>query len=342
MKIAVDGMGGDGAPRTVVLGMEMAHRRMPDVSFLLVGDEARLKPLVSKHSKLADKTEILHTTQVVEAETKPTDALRGLKQSSMRLAVQAVKEGRAQAVLSAGNTGAYMALSKLGLGTVAGITRPAIISQIPTRKGESAFLDLGGNLACNSRHLVEFALMGRLFVQHILFKSRPTVGLLNVGSEASKGVKELKDASAALAKLIPNDFHGFVEGDDLFKGTVDVVVTDGFSGNLVLKGCEGAFSFFADGLKAALMSSWRGRLGAWLAKPALGALKEQMDPRKYNGACWLGLSGVAVKSHGGTDAFGFAHAIEVAADMVKYDIPQRISQGVADVLNKSVFEDKAS
>lgn len=334
MKLAIDGMGGDQAPGVIIEGMAQALQRSPEISFILYGNEKTIAPVLDKYPALCNATRMHHTDEVVTADMKPSEALRGLKASSMRLALQAVKEGNATGALSAGNTGAYMALSKIILGTIPGITRPAIISQIPTRTGESVFLDLGGNLVCNSRHLVEFAVMGRLFAQHILFKKNPTIGLLNVGSEASKGMQHLKDAFVALKKIFQDDFVGFVEGDDLFHGQVDVIVADGFSGNVALKASEGSFKFFAEALKRSFRVSLRARLGYLLAAPAFHALRLQLDPRKYNGACWLGLKGIAVKSHGGTDAFGFRHAIAVAKDMVQANMSQLIAQGVAALEDK--------
>lgn len=319
MKIAIDGMGGDRAPGSIVAGMALAHRRLPHLSFLLFGDQARLKPLLARNPELEKAVTLHHTPEVVGPALKPADAIRGLKKSSMRLAVQAAADGDADAVVSAGNTGAYMALSKLILKTLPGISRPAIISQMPNLKGESVFLDLGGNLVCNARNLVEFAIMGSLFAKNILFRKEPTVGLMNIGSEDTKGRKEIQEAARVLKDVLPG-FQGFVEGSDLGKGTVDVFVADGFAGNVALKTAEGTALFLMESLKKCFMQSWRGRLAGLLAAPLLRAMRYQLDPRKYNGACWLGLSGLAVKSHGGTDALGFSYAIEVAVDMAKTNL----------------------
>jgi glycerol-3-phosphate acyltransferase PlsX len=246
----------------------------------------------------------------------------------MRLAIEAVREGHAAGVVSAGNTGAYMALAKIILRPLPGIDRPAIISQIPTQRGESLFLDLGGNVECQLRHLVEFSLMGEMFARHVFGLAAPSVGLLNVGSEALKGPDLLKQTAHVLSQL-PLNFQGFVEGNDIPKGGVDVIVTDGFTGNVAIKTGEGVMGFVFEALRKGLQSSWRGRLGYLIAKPVFKALRYQLDPRKYNGAFWLGLNGVAVKSHGGTDAYGFAHALEMAFDIVRAGLNGKIATEIA-------------
>ncbi len=336
LPIAIDGLGGDKAPFSVVEGMSLALVRLPQLSFCLFGDEAMLMPLLKKDKKLARVTSIVHAPERVEATTKPGEALR-IRKSSMRLAIESVKKGQCAAVVSGGNTGAYLALAKMVLKTLQGISRPAIVSQVPHARGESVFLDLGGNVSCNARNLVEFALMGYCFAKHVLFRHHPRVGLLNVGSELLKGPKVLQETSDILREILPH-FHGFVEGNDITKGTVDVVVTDGFSGNVALKMGEGVLDFFVSSLRTAFRSSWCARLGYWMAKPALKGVFAQLDPRRYNGAFWLGVDGVAVKSHGGTDALGFSHAIETAFDISKSRLNEKIKEEMAALESHHVFQ----
>ena len=233
VSIAIDGSGGDNAPMCLVRGMSLARLRLPQLSFVLFGDEKILRPMLDEEPLLKKVTRVVHTSERVEASTKPADALR-MSETSMRLAIESVQKGECSAVVSAGNTGAYLALSKVILRTIKGIARPAIVSQIPHAHGESVFLDLGGNIDCNARNLVEFGLMGHCFAKHVLCCSHPRVGLLNVGSEVLKGPAYLQKAYDTLSEILP-DFYGFVEGNDITQGTVDVIDADGFSGNLALK-----------------------------------------------------------------------------------------------------------
>lgn len=328
--IALDGMGGDNAPGAVVAGADAILERHPQLRFLIFGDEAQLKPLVAATSRLKGAAEIRHTDVVVRGDDKPSQALRKGRQSSMGLAIEAVKEGQAVGVVSAGNTGALMALAKFGLRTLAGIDRPAIASLLPTRRGESVMLDLGANIECDARNLVEFAVMGAQFARALLGRLKPTVGLLNVGSEEMKGHEELRQAAERLRSYedLPFTFHGFIEGDDIGAGTVDVVVTDGFTGNVALKTAEGTAKLITNYMSLALRRSWTTRLGALLALPALRALRERLDPRQYNGGVFLGLNGITVKSHGGTDAIGFASAIDVAVDMARSHMVELIAEDI--------------
>ena len=315
LSLAVDGMGGDKAPEVIVHGMAIAAHKHPNVNFILFGPKEMLEPLVIQHAVLPSRVTFVDTDEKITPDTKPSTAIRGLKRSSMRLAIEAVRDGKAQGCISAGNTGAYLALSKLILKTLPGIDRPAIVSQMPTARGESIMLDLGANLACSSDNLVDFALMGEAFARHVLHVSHPTVGLLNVGVEDVKGNALLQETAAKLRTQ--SFFYGFVEGDDIAKGTVDVIVTDGFTGNVALKTGEGMIRFLFETLRVGFSSSWFTKLAYFLARPVFRALKEKLDPRRYNGAVWLGLNGVAVKSHGGTDDLGFASAIEMAIHMVE-------------------------
>jgi phosphate acyltransferase len=314
--IALDAMGGDRAPVMVLRGAAMALQRAPQTRFLLFGDQNAIRPRLAKLPRLGEALTLCHTTDLVLDDAKPSMALRTGRQSSMRLAIDAVAEGRADGVVSAGNTGALMAMAKVVLKTAPGIERPAIASLFPTRRGESVMLDLGANVACDSENLVQFALMGDVFARTVMGLIEPTVGLLNVGSEDLKGNDAVRGAAARLrGALSPIHFHGFIEGDDIAAGTVDVVVTDGFTGNVAVKTAEGTAKLYSEALRAAFRHSLPARLGYLFARGALRKLGQRLDPRRYNGAVFLGLKGIAVKSHGSTDAFGFANAIGVAIDM---------------------------
>jgi phosphate acyltransferase len=314
--IALDAMGGDQAPSMVVKGAEIALQRHPDLHFLVFGEQDAVRPLLAKLPRLDDAVTLHHTSEVVADDTKPSLALRTGRQSSMRLAIEAVADGRADGVVSAGNTGALMATAKFVLKMLPGIDRPAIASLFPTRRGESVMLDLGANVECDADNLVQFALMGDVFARTVLGLMEPTVGLLNVGSEDLKGNDAVRSASARLrGALTPIHFYGFIEGDDIAAGTVDVVVTDGFTGNIAVKTAEGTAKLFSEFLEAAFRHSLPARIGYLFARSALRKLRMRSDPRRYNGAIFLGLGGIAVKSHGSTDAFGFANAIGVAVDM---------------------------
>jgi glycerol-3-phosphate acyltransferase PlsX len=266
-------------------------------------------------------------------EDKPSQALRSGRGSSMRLSIDAVHNGEAAAVVSAGNTGALMAMAKFVLKTMPGIDRPAIASFFPTLRSESVMLDLGANVQCDADNLVQFAVMGNVFARTVLGVREPTMGLLNVGSEELKGHDAVKVAHGILRQAtLPGKFVGFVEGDDITRGTVDVIVTDGFTGNVALKSIEGAVKLYSHFLRQTFKSSWIAGIGYLLARPAMNALRARVDPRRYNGAIFMGLNGVCVKSHGGTDAFGFANAIGVAVDMVTNGATEKMRQDFA-VLN---------
>ncbi|MEE9140027.1 MAG: phosphate acyltransferase PlsX [Alphaproteobacteria bacterium] len=323
--IALDAMGGDHAPAMVVEGAELARQRFPGVHFLLFGAEDRLRPLLAKLPDLAAVTTVRHTDEVVTADAKPAQALRTGHNTSMRLAIDAVHDGEADGVVSAGNTGALMAIAKFVLRTLPGIDRPAIATFFPTLRGESVMLDLGANVECDSNNLIQFAVMGEVFARTVLGLTQPTIGLLNVGAEELKGHDALRDAAMVLRNTkLPIKFRGFVEGDDIAKGTVDVIVTDGFTGNVALKTLEGTAQLIAVFLHETFRSSPMAKLGYLLARPALAKLRNRMDPRRYNGATFVGLNGIAVKSHGGTDPVGFANAIGVAVDMIKNGFNDKI------------------
>lgn len=327
LPIALDGMGGDAAPAMVVEGAALALARDRELRFVLFGDEARLRPLLDRHPALRAAVELVHTPDFVAADAKPSLALRQGRTSSMRLAIDAVKEGRVAAAVSAGNTGALMAMAKVVLRTLPGIDRPAICGVFPSRSRPVVILDLGANVACDAEALVQFAVMGTVFARAILGIEQPRIGLLNVGTEELKGDDVVRRAADMLrASPPPIRFGGFVEGTDLVEGSVDVVVTDGFTGNVALKIAEGVARMFRDALKETFTSSLRGKLGYLVARPALAALRERFDPRRHNGAMFLGLNGVVVKSHGGTDALGFSWAVKVAADLVRQNTNARITE----------------
>src|SRR5215469_1745070 len=309
-------MGGDSAPGIVLKGADIARQRYPSIDYLLFGAEEMVRPLLAKLPALSDRTALIHTDEIVADDAKPSAALRGGRGSSMRLAIDAVADGRAAGVVSAGNTGALMAMAKFVLKMLPGIDRPAIASFFPTQRGESVMLDLGFNIECDAENLVQFALMGDVFARTVLGLIEPTVGLLNVGEEDLKGNEAVRGASARLRLAVtPIRFYGFVEGDDIAAGTVDVVVTDGFTGNVAVKTAEGTAKLFTEFLEAAFRHTLLARIGYLFARGALRKLRVRCDPRRYNGAIFLGLGGIAVKSHGSTDAFGFANAISVAIDM---------------------------
>lgn len=327
-RIALDAMGGDDAPKKVIDGAALSLKNNPDINYLLVGDDAQIKPLLNAHPKLIKNSEILHTTECVLPEDKPSMALRKRKDSSMSLAVKAVAEGEAQCVVSAGNTGALMAMALFGLKPLPNVSRPAIASYFPTEiKGKrTVLLDLGANIQCSAKHLTEFAILGGTFAQVILGVDNPKIAVLNVGSEDMKGSDSVREAATLLADMkLPGTFAGFAEGDDIMKGELDVIVTDGFTGNITLKTSEGTAKLVSSMLKEAFSNSLLARLAYPLVKPALGVLKTRMDPRRYNGGVFMGLRGLCVKSHGGMDEIGFSNAIDVGALMVKGDMNSHLA-----------------
>jgi glycerol-3-phosphate acyltransferase PlsX len=327
--ISIDAMGGDHGPAVVVPAVAIAAERLAgrDLRFLLHGDRAKLEAELARSPKAAAVAEVRHTEIVVAMDDKPAQALRRGKGSSLWNAVEAVKKGEAHAAVSAGNTGALMAISKLILRMAApGLDRPAIVASWPTLKGITAVLDVGANVSSDASQLVEFAIMGEAFHRAVHGVEKPTVGLLNVGSEDVKGHEEVREAQQMLREGgFDLNYYGFVEGDDIGKGTVDVVVTDGFTGNIALKTAEGTARFVSTLLKEALTSDLQAKLGAAIAYPALKRMKSRIDPGSVNGGPLLGLNGVVVKSHGGADARGFANAIKVAADLAMSDYADQIA-----------------
>jgi glycerol-3-phosphate acyltransferase PlsX len=324
--ISLDAMGGDEGPAVVVPGAAIALDRHPDVSFLLFGDQARIAPHLEQHPQLAEHARVVHTDAVVEMQDKPSQAVRRGRSSSMWLALDAVQKQEADFMVSAGNTGALMAMAKLVLKTMPGIERPAIAALWPTLSSACIVLDLGANVGATARQLVDFALMGAAMAHAVLDIERPRVGLLNIGVEEIKGVEEVRQAHAWLKETgLPIDYRGFIEGDQIGQGIVDVVVVEGFAGNIALKTAEGTAKQMAVWMREALTSSLFAKIGAMLAMRGLQGLKERMDPRRLNGGPFLGLNGIAIKSHGGTDAFGFASAIEVGYDMAESGVLERLA-----------------
>ncbi|MBC6444212.1 MAG: phosphate acyltransferase PlsX [Alphaproteobacteria bacterium GM202ARS2] len=331
VRIAIDAMGGDRAPSIVVSGAQMAAERLKNAHFILCGDEKQLKPLLAKKPLLQSKATLVHAKDSIAASDKPSHALRHGKHSSMRYAIDAVKSNKADAVVSAGNTGALMAIARLVLRMLPTIERPAIVTSLPTIRGELVMLDLGANVQCDSQNLIQFAYMGDVYARCLWRTQNPSVGLLNVGSEDTKGHNELHNAATFLKHPKSGiNFHGFIEGDDISKGTVDVVVCDGFSGNIALKTMEGTVITVKTFLERTLRSSLLSQFAALLLKPALSRVKALIDPRLYNGAMLVGLNGIVVKSHGGTDGVGFANALCVAHELVTHDYNRRVSDALSD------------
>jgi phosphate acyltransferase len=329
--LAIDAMGGDNAPDMVVQGLEFAAERHPAARFLLIGDEPALTALLGRHKRARAVCTVRHASEVISNDMKPTAALRS-RQSSMRLAIDAVASGEASGLVSAGNTGALLTLAKIVIKSLPGIDRPAMAAIAPSSRGDVVMLDLGANVHCDVRNLVEFAVMGDVFARTVLGLTSPTIGLLNVGSEELKGDDTVREAADILrASHIGPQFHGFVEGHDIAAGTTDVVVTDGFTGNVALKTGEGALKLIGEFLKQVFTSSIYAKIAYLLVRPGLDRLREWLDPRRYNGAVMVGLNGVVVKSHGGTDAQGFAHAVDVAMDMVTHRFNDRIREDLARI-----------
>ncbi|HEY6814011.1 MAG TPA: phosphate acyltransferase PlsX [Croceibacterium sp.] len=331
-RIAVDAMGGDEGVRVMVSGAALARRRHEKFKFLLVGDEPRIKAALEAHPNMTAASEILHCEDVVAGDEKPTQALRRAKKTSMGLAIEAVKSGQAGAAVSAGNTGALMAMSKVALRTMPGIDRPALAGLMPTlEEHDVVMLDLGANTECDARNLVQFAIMGAAYARIVTGTEKPRVRLLNIGTEETKGTGELQEAAQRLraASGLALSFEGYVEADKINRGNVDVVVSDGFSGNIALKAIEGSARFVTDLLKSAFRSSLRSKIGFLVSRPATELLRHHLDPNNHNGAVFLGLNGVIVKSHGSASAAGVANAVAVAARLLEESLTERIAADLA-------------
>jgi glycerol-3-phosphate acyltransferase PlsX len=329
VRIALDAMGGDFGASVVIPGAAISLSRHPDTEFLLYGDSALIEAQLAKYPALKAASRVTHTDVTVSMHEKPSQALRrGRKNSSMWLAIDAVKKGEADVVVSAGNTGALMAMARFHLHTMPGIDRPAIAGIWPTARGDSVVLDLGASIGGDAHHLVSLAVMGSAMASVLFDRKRPTVGLLNIGVEEVKGGEEIRKASEQLRAMnLPElDYIGFVEGDGIGGGAADVIVSEGFSGNIALKAAEGTARQMADFLRQAMAASWMSRIGYLFARKAFKALRDKLDPNKSNGGVLLGLKGVVVKSHGGISAEGFAYAVDVGYEMVRCDLLTKINQ----------------
>jgi len=325
LTVSVDAMGGDAGPGVVLAALARSLVRHPDVRYLLHGDEAILKPLLTRRAKLKARSEVRHSAEHVRMDEKPSQVLRRGRNTSMWRAIESVAKKEAEVAISSGNTGALMAMAMFQLGVIEEIDRPAIAALWPTRRGHTVVLDVGANIATDAQQLVDFAVMGEAFARAILGLERPSVGLLNVGAEDVKGNEAVRGAAQILRGVeLPMEFLGFVEGDDISDGTADVVVTDGFTGNIALKTAEGTAALVVHFLRTALRRGILARLGALLASGALKTLRRKLDPRAANGGIFLGLNGVVVKSHGSADALGFASALDMAVDMARADVIPKI------------------
>jgi phosphate acyltransferase len=332
VRIALDAMGGDHGPGVVLTGADLALSRHPESEFLLFGNSSLVAPLLDARPRLKSRSRLVHTEVAVRMEDKPSQALRyGRWKSSMWLSIDAVKKGDADMAVSAGNTGALMAMSKFNLKTLPGIERPAIAALWPTLRGESIVLDVGASIGADADHLVDLALMGAATARILFYLARPTVGLLNIGVEEVKGLEQVREAGRILREenFAELDYRGFVEGDDIGRGKVDVVVTEGFAGNIALKTAEGTARQIGEYLRGAMSRSLSARIGYVFARSAFRQLRERMDPRHANGGVFLGLNGIVIKSHGGTDAEGFAAAIELGHGVVRDELLARIRTALA-------------
>lgn len=329
--ISVDAMGGDNSPRVVIEGLALATKKNPDIKFLLFGDQEKIMPIFNQYPRLKEVCEVRHTSEMVHNEDKPSHVIRN-RNTSMYMAIDAVRRGEAQAVVSAGNTGALMAISKLSLKTITKIHRPAIVSIMPHRYGKYVMLDLGANTECDAINLTEFALMGDILARHALGIKKPRVALLNIGAEEMKGKEEIRQA----AHMIKNsrmdiDFKGYIEPHEIATGIADVIVADGFTGNIALKSIEGTARLVVSMLKDAIKKSWLAKLGLPFMFGVGLKVKKTMDPRLYNGAMFVGLNGLSVKSHGGTDALGFSVAVNNAATLVRQNFVATIKEEIEKV-----------
>ncbi|MFM7084691.1 MAG: phosphate acyltransferase PlsX [Hyphomicrobium sp.] len=314
--LALDAMGGDFGPDVVIPGAALSLTRHPQISFIFYGDEQRILSNLERYPKLKSSSRVIHTSLVVAMHDKPSQALRRGKGSSMWMSLEAVKNGEAHATVSGGNTGALMAMARLIMRPMSGIERPAIAALWPTIKSECIVLDVGANIGASARQLVDFALMGAAMARALFHVERPTVGLLNVGVEEVKGGEEVREANAILKSVeLPLEYRGYVEGDEIGQGACDVVVVEGFAGNIALKTAEGTARQIGQYLKDSMGRTFLSKMGAFMARGGFKVLKHKMDPRRVNGGTFLGLNGIAVKSHGGIDALGYASAVDLAYEM---------------------------
>jgi glycerol-3-phosphate acyltransferase PlsX len=333
-RIAIDAMGGDIGPAVMLAGAALAFKRRSDLSFLLFGDEHAIRAELVKWPELGAVAQIVHSPDVIAAEDKPSQAIRRAKTTSMGQAIASVKAREADAMVSGGNTGALMAMSKLALRTMRGIDRPALAALLPTLgDNDVVMLDLGANTECDAQNLVQFSVMGAAYARVVLDLERPRLKLLNIGTEELKGTDELKEAAAILreADYLGMRFDGFIESDKMSRGDVDVIVSDGFSGNIALKSIEGTARFVTDLLRRAFSSSIRSKIGFLISRPATELLRHHLDPNNHNGAVFLGLNGLVVKSHGSASEKGVANAIRVAARMVREELTRKIIEDLDNI-----------
>ncbi len=337
--LAIDAMGGDHGPESAIPGLALVHKEFPHMRYMIFGDEARVAPLLDRYKSLSSVSQLYHTGKMVQNDEKPSAALRGSKDTSMRLAIEAVQKKQAAAVISSGNTGALMAMSKMILKSISGIHRPALAGVFPAMNGEETImLDLGANILVDAENLVQFAVLGAVFAKAHKNVGVPTVGLLNVGSEETKGPDHVRGAADILSRVdFPGHYYGFVEGNDIVKGTVDVIISDGYAGNISLKAIEGVGKFASQNFKKAMMSDPLALIGSVFASFALGRLKKQLDPRRYNGGVFLGLNGLCVKSHGGSDDVGFASAVKLAIKLAEHNYVRTVIDDINHLMTQENF-----
>lgn len=338
LTVALDAMGGDHGINSVIPGADLALKTMPNLKFKIYGDEGRIRPVLAKYPNLRKCSEVIHTDKAISNDEKPAVALRKGRDSSMRLAINAVKEGQADCIVSSGNTGALMAMAKMVLKCLPGIHRPAIASVFPTMARDTVVLDLGANVVCDTEMLVQFAVLGGVYARVVEDIEKPRLGLLNIGTEDMKGGEMLRETATILSKLkLPGKFLGFVEGVDITNGRADVIVTDGFTGNVALKTAEGVAKMSEFYMRRAFKSSIFAMLGALLAYRSFKKVKQELDPRNYNGGMFLGLDGICVKSHGGSDHIGFAAAIKKAAELAHHGFNERVAVEIERLMSQESF-----
>lgn len=336
--IALDAMGGDFGPSVTIPAAAGALKKMDNTKLMIFGDEKIIAPILAQYPHLKKHSTLHHTNIAISSTDKPSKALRSGKGSSMRLAIEAVKDGTADGVVSAGNTGALMVMSKMLLKCLPGISRPAIASVMPTETGKTVMLDLGANLACDAEVLTQFAVLGAVYARVVEGITNPTVGLLNVGTEEMKGHEEIRGAAAILSSVkFPGSYYGFIEGTDITKGTVDVVVSDGFTGNVALKTAEGVGKLTKKFLTDAFKSSPLSMLGYLFCRGAINRMKDKVDPRRYNGGMFLGVNGICVKSHGGSDILGTENALLVAYDLIRNGFNGRVADEIENLMGQESF-----
>lgn len=332
VKIAIDAMGSDHGPSAIVSGAALSKERNPSSKYVFFGNEVEIKKETIKHKILYNSYEIINSKEIINPEDKPSQAIRKMKNTSMGMSLEHLSKKNVHAVVSAGNTGALMGISRLKIKTLAGILRPAIAATVPHSNGEFVLLDLGANTVCNAENLVQFAIMGTEFAKVVLGKPDPKVAILNIGTEQEKGKDFIHNATDLIKNTyIKNNFIGYVEGNEITKGVADVVVTDGFSGNIALKTAEGVANLCGKYIKGLFSNSISGKLSYYLLKTPLTTLKDKLDPRKRNGALFLGLNGIVVKSHGGADETSFASAIDIAFEFTKEGVGDKIIKGIYDL-----------